>query len=80
MLLYTLPLYPFTGGLLINKAMKQIQFILSIIIAICAIAMLYGAIINSSPMKALSISIMSVMCALSAILVRISYKELKSDI
>lgn len=43
-------------------------------------AMLYGAIINSSPMKGLSITIMCIMCALSAILVRISYKELKSDI
>lgn len=40
-------------------------------------AMLYGAIINSSPMKALSLTIMSAMFALSAILVRISYKELK---
>lgn len=38
--------------------------------------MLYGAIINNSPIKALSITIMSVMCALSATLVRISYKEL----
>lgn len=42
--------------------------------------MLYGAIINASPMRELSITIMGIMCALSAILVRISHKELKSDI
>lgn len=57
--------------------MEKIQFILSIVIAICTMAMLYGAIINASPMRELSITIMGIMCALSAILVRISHKELK---
>lgn len=41
--------------------------------------MLYGAIINVSPMRELSITIMGIMCAMSAMLVRISYKEMKQN-
>lgn len=57
--------------------MKTIQFVLSILVSICAAGMLYGAITTYSPMKIFSITIMSVICAGCAFLIRISYKELK---
>lgn len=41
--------------------------------------MLYASITTISQMKEFSITIMSIMCALSVVLVVISYKELKSD-
>lgn len=37
--------------------MKLIQFILAILVTICAIGMLYGAITTYSPMKTFSITI-----------------------
>ena len=39
--------------------MKTIQFVLSILVSICAAGMLYGAITTYSPMKIFSITIMS---------------------
>lgn len=57
--------------------MKTIQFVLSILVGICAAGMLYGAITTYSPMKIFSITIMSVICVGCAFLIRISYKELK---
>ena len=42
--------------------MKTIQFVLSILVSICAVGMLYGAITTYSPMKIFSITIMSVIC------------------
>lgn len=42
--------------------MKTIQFVLSILVGICAAGMLYGAITTYSPMKIFSITIMSVIC------------------
>lgn len=42
--------------------MKTIQFVLSILVSICAAGMLYGAITTYSPMKIFSITIMSVIC------------------
>ena len=57
--------------------MKAIQFILSILVSICAAGMLYGAITTYSPMKIFSVTIMGVICAGCALLIRISYKESK---
>lgn len=58
--------------------MKAIQFILSITASVCAVGMLYGAIVTYSAMRAVSITVMCIICALCAILVSITYKELKS--
>lgn len=56
--------------------MKLIQFILSIILAMCAIGMLYGAITTYSPIKLVSIIIMGIICIGSFAFVRIAYTEL----
>ena len=48
--------------------MKTIQFVLSILVGICAAGMLYGAI-----------TIMSVICVGCVSLMRITYRELKTD-
>lgn len=59
--------------------MKTIQFILSLLASLCAAGMLYGAIITYSPMKTFSITIMGIICVGCALLMRISYKELKTN-
>ena len=56
--------------------MKTIQFVLSILVSICAACMLYGAITTYSPMKIFSITIMSVICVGCVLLMRITYREL----
>ena len=55
--------------------MKTIQFVLSILVSICAAGMLYGAITTYSPMKIFSITI----CVGCVSLMRITYRELKTD-
>lgn len=57
--------------------MKIIQFSLSILIAICAIGMLYGAITTYSSMKTFSVTIMSIIFIGCCSLVGLTYKELK---
>lgn len=57
--------------------MKAIQFILSILVSICATGMLYGAITTYSPMKTFSITIMCIICVGCVLLMRTTYKELK---
>ena len=42
--------------------MKLIQLILAILLALCAIIMFYGAITTYSPIKAISIIIMGIIC------------------
>ena len=59
--------------------MKTIQFVLSILVSICAAGMLYRAITTYSPMKIFSITIMSVICVGCVSLMRITYRELKTD-
>lgn len=59
--------------------MKTIQFVLSILVGICAAGMLYGVITTYSPMKIFSITIMSVICVGCVSLMRITYRELKTD-
>lgn len=56
--------------------MKSIQFVLSILLALCAIGMLYGAITTYSPMKFMSITIIGIICAGCFSFVRIAYKEM----
>ena len=57
--------------------MKIIQFALSMLIAICAIGMLYGAITTYSPIKKVSVTIMSIILLGCVSLVRLTYKEIK---
>lgn len=54
--------------------MKVIMFILSLFV-LCSIVMLYGAVVNDSPMYATGIIIMLIICGLSFIMARICYKE-----
>lgn len=56
--------------------MKLIQFILSILLALSAIGMLFGAITTYSPMKVMSITIIGIICAGCFSFVRIAYKEM----
>lgn len=67
------------GNQLIHIIMKGIQFILSILVTLCAACMLYGAITNYSPMKLVSITIMSIIFIMCAAFVWIAYKELKCE-
>lgn len=57
--------------------MKIIQFALSILVALLAIGMLYGAITTYSPMKTVSVTIMSIILIGCCSLVGLTYKELK---
>lgn len=59
--------------------MKTIQFVLSVLAGICAAGMLYGAVTTYSPMKIFSVTVMSVICAGCVSLMRITYRELKTD-
>lgn len=45
--------------------MKVIMFILSLFVFLCSIVMLYGAVVNDSPMYATGIIIMLIICGLS---------------
>lgn len=74
-----LPIELVQGSQLIHTIMKTIQFVLSILVSICAAGMLYGAITTYSPMKIFSITIMSVICVGCVSLMRITYRELKTD-
>ena len=74
-----LPIELVQGSQLIHTIMKTIQFILSILVSICAAGMLYGAITTYSTMKIFSITIMSVICVGCVSLMRITYRELKTD-
>lgn len=56
--------------------MKIIQFILSILVDICATGMLYGAIMTYSPIRTASITITSIICVGCVYLTKITYKEL----
>lgn len=57
--------------------MKIIQFALSILLVLLAIGMLRGAITTYSPMKTVSITIMSIILIGCCSLVGLAYKELK---
>lgn len=73
-----LPIELVQGNKLSNfTIMKIIQLILSILLALCAIIMLYGAITTHSPIKAISVIIMGVICIGCFVFVRITYTELR---
>lgn len=56
--------------------MRIAMFILSLLALVCSLVMLYGAIVKDSPLYCTGIIIMSLICGLSLILTRITYKEL----
>lgn len=72
-----LPIELVQGNKLSNfTIMKLIQFILSILLALCAIGMLYEAITTYSPIKVMSVIIMGIICIGCFAFVRIAYTEL----
>ncbi|WP_218049756.1 hypothetical protein [Bacteroides faecis] len=58
--------------------MKLTQFIISILLVVCAIGMLIGAVVNPSPMQVLSIIGVLIICILCFVMTRTAYKELVS--
>lgn len=56
--------------------MRVIMFILSLLVLVCSLVMLYGAIVKDSPLYCTGIIIMSLICGMSFIMTRITYKEL----
>lgn len=56
--------------------MRVIMFLLSLLVFVCSLVMLYGAIVKDSPLYCTSIILMSLICGLSFIMARITYKEL----
>lgn len=59
--------------------MAAVQFILSVIMAICAVAMFLSAVfIPANPSMVVSV-LLFIICYGAFLLVKISYKELKSE-
>lgn len=56
--------------------MRIAMFVLSLLVLACSLVMLYGAIFHDSPSYFTSIIRMSLICGLSFIMARITYKEL----
>lgn len=57
--------------------MQIIQFVFSVIIALCAVAMFVGAVILS-PIKVVSVTLLALICLFSLFLVKLAYCEMKS--
>lgn len=60
--------------------MQIIQFVFSVIIALCAVAMFVGAVITPSPIKVVSVTLLALICLhlFSLFLVKLAYCEMKS--
>ena len=58
--------------------MQIIQFVFSVIIALCAVAMFVGAVITLSPIKVVSVTLLALICLFSLFLVKLAYCEMKS--
>lgn len=59
--------------------MQIIQFVFSVIIALCAVAMFVGAVITPSPIKVVSVTLLAlIICLFSLFLVKLAYCEMKS--
>lgn len=56
--------------------MGKVQFILSILVTICAAGMVYGAVTTYSHMQTMSIVFTSIILVGSLALMRLTYKEL----
>ena len=53
--------------------MQIIQFVFSVIIALCAVAMFVGAVITLSPIKVVSVTLLALICLFSLFLVKLAY-------
>ncbi|WP_455593052.1 hypothetical protein [Bacteroides sp.] len=60
--------------------MKIIQFLLSVLAAVCASGMLYKSIVVYSPLRSVSIAITSLLTVGSVLLVVLTFIELKRSI
>ena len=58
--------------------MQIIQFVFSVIIALCAVATFVGAVITPSPIKVVSVTLLALICLFSLFLVKLAYCEMKS--
>ena len=58
--------------------MQIIQFVFSVIIALCAVAMFVGAVITPSPIKVVSVTLLDFFCLLSLFLGKLAYCVMKS--
>lgn len=56
--------------------MKLMQFIISILLVVCAIGMLIGAVVKPSPMQLMSIIGFLIICILCFSIAEESYREL----
>lgn len=59
--------------------MAAVQFILSVILAICAVAMFLSAVFIHANSSIIVSALLSLICYGAFLLVKISYKELKSE-
>ena len=55
--------------------MQIIQFVFSVIIALCAVAMFVGAVITLSPIKVVSVTLLALICLFSLFLMKLAYCE-----
>lgn len=60
--------------------MKIANFFVSVIAALLALGMVYGAAVTESHMKVFSVGVFTIIALLCIRLVVISYKELRGDI
>lgn len=58
--------------------MQIIQFVFSVIIALCAVAMFVGAVITPSPIKVVSVTLLALICLFSLFLVKLAYCEMST--
>lgn len=59
--------------------MSKIEFVLSVLVAICAAIMLVNVFITPSVIRVFSIIVFSIMFLMSIILVRLTFKEMRED-
>lgn len=60
--------------------MSKIEFVLSILVSICAAIMLVNVFITPSVMREFAIIIFSIMFLMSIILVRLTFKDMIKDL
>lgn len=59
--------------------MNKIEFILSVLVSICAAIMLVNVFITPSPVKELAIIVFSIIFAMSIVLVRLTFNDMIKD-
>lgn len=59
--------------------MSKIEFVLSVLVSICAAIMLVNVFITPSPMKEFAIIVFSIIFLATIVLVRLTFKEMIKD-